>query len=85
MSAGTQIPGRVTQAEQAEGKGSDQDQHRRSEGTLNRGPVYLDALPLCTLRTQTYPQGEVFGQNSPPPVSPFLNPLSFLFSSVNDQ
>ena len=35
------VPGKVTQAEQTEGEEPDQDQHRRSDGTLNRGTVYL--------------------------------------------
>ena len=82
MSAGTQVPGRVTQAEQAEGEEPDQDQHRRSDGTLNRGPVYLGALPLCTLRTQTYPQGEVFWSKFPAPGIPLSYPFSYLFSSL---
>ena len=60
MSAGTQVPGRVTQAEQAEGEETDEEQHRRSDGTVNRGPVCRGALPLCTLKTPDLsPRGSV--------------------------
>ena len=41
--------------------------------------LIISTLPLCTLRTQTCPKGEVFGQNSLSPVSPFSFPHLFFF------